>query len=250
MLASRIRSLGRWHWVAFFAGTLLSWALLVHMAVPAELRVLEASYGASLLEILCGGAAGAQGFPAVFAMWALMSAAMMTPTALPAFATYEDLSTVAPTGFGHLVGGYLVAWIGFSLIAASAQIGLREIGLLGSLGQSLSGPLSMGLLIGAGLYQFSALKEACLARCRAPLSFFMQHWHEGPFRNGLRLGLDCVGCCWALMALAFVGGTMNLGFMGLAMLLMTLEKLPEIGRHLTRPLGAILIAAGLALPLL
>ena len=100
------------------------------------------------------------------------------------------------------------------------------------------------LLIGAGLYQFAALKEACLSRCRAPLTFFMQHFDEGPWRNGLRLGMDCLGCCWALMLLAFVGGTMNLAFMGLAMVIMTLEKLPEIGRPVTKPLGGALIAAG------
>ncbi|MBM1221305.1 DUF2182 domain-containing protein [Ponticoccus sp. SC2-23] len=245
----RIRSLGRAHWLAFFGGLLVCWAALFAMAIPAELRSLEATYGASIIEFLCGGALGAQSYPASLAMWALMSAAMMAPTILPALATYDDLSNVAATGFWRLVGGYLAVWLGFSVLAAAAQVTLFRAGLIGSLGQSLSVPLTMTLLIGAGLYQFSALKEACLSRCRAPLTFFMQHWDEGPFRNGLRLGLDCLGCCWALMALGFVGGTMNLVFMGLALVLMTLEKLPEIGRHMTRPLGVALIGAGLALPL-
>ena len=80
------------------------------------------------------------------------------------------------------------------------------------------------------------------------LTFFMQHWDEGPFRNGLRLGLDCVGCCWALMLLGFVGGTMNLGFMALATVMMTLEKLPDIGRYVTKPLGVALVLSGLAAP--
>ena len=71
----------------------------------------------------------------------------------------------------------------------------------------------------------------------------MAHWDEGAWRNGLRLGLVCLGCCWALMALAFVGGVMNLAFMGLATLVMVLEKLPELGRYLTRPLGAALLCA-------
>ena len=95
----------------------------------------------------------------------------------------------------------------------------------------------------AGAYQFSPVKEACLSKCRRPLSFFMQHWDEGALRNGVRLGLVCLGCCWALMALAFVGGVMNLAFMGLATVIMVLEKLPQVGRYLTRPLGAVLIAA-------
>ena len=98
----------------------------------------------------------------------------------------------------------------------------------------------------AGAYQFSALKAACLTLCRAPLAFFMTHWAEGPWRNGLRLGAVCLGCCWALMLLAFVGGVMNLAFMAVAMVLMALEKLPAIGRHVTRPLGGALMVSGAA----
>lgn len=239
----RIRAAGRVQWLAFFAALLLGWLALFAMAVPAELRGLERSLGTALIDILCGGTLSGTGYGGALAMWALMAAAMMAPTALPAFVTYDNLGHVAPTAFGRLVGGYLLAWLGFSALAAAAQIGLYRLGLLGSLGQSLSAPLTACLLAAAGAYQFTPLKEACLSRCRAPLSFFLQHWDEGPLRNGLRLGLDCIGCCWALMLLAFIGGTMNLAFMGLAMLLMTLEKLPDLGRRLTRPLGAVLLAA-------
>lgn len=242
-------SILRLHWLAFFLGLFLCWLAMFFMALPDDLRALERAYGASLIEMLCGGPLGVSGFAPAFAMWALMSAAMMAPTAVPAFRTYDDLGHIAATGFGRLVSGYLAAWIGFSAVAAAMQVALYEIGLIGALGQSLSLPLTMALLIGSGLYQFSPLKAACLTRCRAPLTFFMQHWEEGPLQNGFRLGLDCVGCCWALMLLGFVGGTMNLGFMGLAMVLMTLEKLPDIGRYLTKPTGAALIAAGLMLPL-
>ncbi len=248
MLAMRIRQLGRMHWLAFFAFVLLGWTALFLMAVPAELRALEGVYGADLIRALCGGLLGTSSFAAAFLMWSLMSAAMMAPTALPALATYDDLSHVTSTGFGKLLAGYLTVWIGFSAAAALLQVALFQAGLIGALGQSLSVTLTMALLFGAGLYQFSALKDACLSRCRAPLTFFMQHWDEGPFRNGLRLGADCLGCCWALMLLGFVGGTMNLAFMGLAMLLMTLEKLPDIGRYLTKPVGGLLIATGLVLP--
>lgn len=249
MLAFPIRSMRRMHWIAFFGGLGVCWAILFAMAVPSDLRALDTAYGGTLIEALCSGLFAASTFGGAFAMWVLMSAAMMAPTALPALATYEDLGHVTATGFWRLIGGYLVVWVGLSALAALAQVGLYRAGLIGALGQSLSVSLTAALLIGAGLYQFSALKDACLSRCRAPLTFFMQHWDEGPFRNGLRLGLDCVGCCWALMALAFVGGTMNLLFMGLAMLLMALEKMPDIGRFITRPLGAVLIASGLALPL-
>jgi predicted metal-binding membrane protein len=187
----------------------------------------------------------AAGFIRMTAMWALMSAAMMAPTALPAFATYDELGARAGTQFGALVGGYLAVWAGFSVLAAGAQMALTQAGALTVFGDSRSAALSGVLLILAGLYQFSALKEACLSKCRAPLAFFMQHWDEGPLRNGLRLGVVCLGCCWALMLLAFVGGVMNLAFMGLATLVMALEKLTWIGAVITRPLGGLLIAGGI-----
>lgn len=249
MLALRMRSLRRPHWICFFLGLGLCWLALFAMAVPTDVRALEATYGSAIIEFICGGSLAGSGFVGAFSMWGLMSAAMMAPTAIPALTTYDDLSHATETQFATLLAGYLTVWIVFSSGAAMAQLALFELNLIGSFGQSLSTPLTMGLLVGAGMYQFSPLKDACLSRCRAPLTFFMQHWAEGPFRMGLRMGLDCVGCCWALMLLAFVGGTMNLAFMGLALLLMTFEKLPDLGKHLTRPLGGLLIASGLALPI-
>lgn len=248
MLALRIRSMARMHWLGFFALVLLGWAALFAMAIPSDLRDLETVYGADFVAALCGVTPGVAGLWLGIAMWVLMSGAMMMPTALPAFATYDDLGHATSTGFWRLVAGYMSVWVGFSVLAGLLQAALFATGLIGALGQSLSVLFTAALLAGAGAYQFSPLKDACLSRCRAPLSFFVQHWAEGPWRNGLRLGLDCLGCCWALMLLAFVGGTMNLAFMGLAMLVMALEKLPEIGRPLTRPLGAaLLLAAALCL---
>jgi predicted metal-binding membrane protein len=101
----------------------------------------------------------------------------------------------------------------------------------------------------AGLYQFSPLKEACLSKCRQPMMFFLQYWNEGPWLNGVRLGLVCLGCCWALMFLAFVGGVMNLVFMGIATVIMMVEKLPQLGRYLTKPLGGILVVCSIWMPL-
>jgi len=246
MLVDRIKTMTGWHWLTLFAVIALAWAALFAMAIPAEMRSFSRLYGADFWEVLCTVTPDAAGLVRLFFMWALMSAAMMAPTALPAFGTYDDL--VGSTGqgnFGALVSGYLVVWLGFALVAAGVQMGLTQIGAVDLLGQSQSPLLTAGLLISAGLYQFSALKEACLSKCRRPISFFMQHWDEGAWRNGLRLGLVCLGCCWALMLLGFVGGVMNLAFMGLATVMMILEKLPDIGRWLTRPLGYGLIGWGL-----
>lgn len=246
MVAARIRSMARPHWLALYGGILVAWTALYVMALPADLREAGAIYGAEFLRSLCIVSPDAAGYAGLVAMWLLMSAAMMAPTVLPALATYDELGARAQTRFGALVGGYLLVWGGFSVLAAGVQMALTQAGALTIFGDSRSAALSGGLLILAGLYQFSALKEACLSKCRAPLTFFMQHWGEGAFRNGVRLGVVCLGCCWALMGLAFVGGVMNLAFMGIATLVMALEKLTWIGAVITRPLGGLLIAGGIA----
>jgi predicted metal-binding membrane protein len=238
--------MGAPHWLALFGGILAAWVVLYAMSIPPDLRAASRLYGADFWVQLCTVTPDAAGFLRVVAMWGLMSAAMMAPTALPAFATYEDLGhSGADARLAPLVAGYLTVWLGFSVLAGAVQMGLFRADLITALGDSRSTVLSAGLLALAGAYQFSPAKEACLSKCRAPFTFFMQHFGEGPWRNGLRLGAVCLGCCWALMLLAFVGGVMNVAFMGLATIIMVLEKLPEIGRWLTRPLGAALIAAAL-----
>lgn len=244
MISHRIRQMTGLHWIVLFGMILLAWFALFLMAVPDDMRSLSRIYGTDFWASLCVVTPDVGGFTRLFAMWALMSAAMMAPTALPAFATYEDLGYTTDTKFAPLVIGYTIVWLGYSAIAAGVQIVLFQFGLIDAFGTSLSNGLSAILLIVAGAYQFSPIKEACLSKCRMPLTFFMQHFEEGPLRNGLRLGLICLGCCWALMALAFVGGVMNLAFMGLATILMILEKMPELGRYLTKPLGGILIFCG------
>ncbi len=242
------------HWLSVFAMILLAWAAVYAMSVPAEMRAAGRIYGADFWTALCNVTPDAAGYARLVVMWAAMSAAMMVPTFLPAMATYEDLTRTGatnPSGVWQLLAGYLAVWLGFSVLAAAVQMGLAASGLVDPLGGSLSRGFTAALLAGAGLYQFSTLKAACLSKCRAPLTFFMQHWRPerwNAVQMGLRLGVVCLGCCWALMALAFVGGTMNLIWMGLATVLMTFEKLPAIGDRLTRPLAiALLGAAGLTL---
>jgi predicted metal-binding membrane protein len=248
MVSDRIHAMRGVHWLLLFALILGAWTILYLMALPADLRRAGVVYGADFLQSLCVVTPDAAGFLRICLMWGLMSAAMMVPTALPAIATYDDLSQSGQadkmaTKMAHLVAGYLVVWLGFSVLAAAVQLGLFQLDLISSFGDSRSGFLSAGLLAIAGAYQFSNAKEACLSKCRRPLVFFMQYWDEGAWRNGLRLGLVCLGCCWALMLLAFVGGVMNIAFMGLATVIMVLEKLPDIGRWLTRPLGVVLLGA-------
>lgn len=238
-------------WPAFFGGVLLAWAAL--WAMGQEARTFSGLYGAELWASLCRAGATDLSFPALAAMWAVMAAAMMAPTAVPALRTF--LALPAPAGgegqAAALIAGYLAVWLAAALGFAALQLGLATRGLLAPDGLSLSAPLTAAFLALAGGYQFSALKAACLSRCRAPLPVFLAHWRPGlgpAFGIGLRMGADCLGCCWALMLLAFVGGMGNLLFMGLATLLMVTEKLPELGRPLTRPLGVVLLlSAGVVL---
>lgn len=239
-------------WGLFFGMVLAAWGALFLMSASLPDAELSRIYGAEFWLALCQVNGLDSGIGVMVVMWALMAAAMMMPTFAPTVQVFNDLThTSAASGVGMfmLVLGYLVVWLGFSIFAATAQYLLLKQGLVSPVGSSLSLGLNAVLLLMAGAYQFSKLKEACLNQCRAPLTYFIGAWRDGPFgamNMGLRLGLICLGCCWALMVLAFVGGTMNLLWMGLATVVMVVEKLPDLGRYVTRPLGGALILAGAA----
>lgn len=232
------------HWLALFGAGFGLWFLLFLMSLP-EANALPSGLG--FIEAICSVTPGTAGYPAAFAMWLLMSAAMMAPTALPAFATYDDLPGTDPRGLSRLLSGYLVIWAGFAALTAALQSAFVNADLIGTFGQSRSVWLTAALFAVAGLYQFSALKDACLSRCRAPLAFFMSHWDEGALKNGLRLGADCLGCCWALMLLLFVGGVMNLLVIAAITIFVLLEKVAPGGRTLGRAGAVLLAVAGIAL---
>jgi predicted metal-binding membrane protein len=228
-------------WVAFYALILAAWVMLFTALAGPEAAVARAM-GQPLWLALCRAGVESAGYWPAVAMWSLMGAAMMAPTLLPALKTYDDLShtsAVPAGGFWALVGGYAAVWLGFAFVAAAAQLALA------GLGAEVMRWGTPALLLLAGLYQFSPIKEGCLSKCRAPLTFFMGHWQPGlagSARMGVQLGVVCLGCCWALMTLGLIGGAMSLIWMGLATLLMTLEKLPQIGRLVTIPLGLALLA--------
>lgn len=253
-------------WPLFFAAILTAWVGLFAMALDMAASGAAAELGpgmgwtnwlaltlAGQYRALCLTLSAADpsrtGLAIIFAMWALMSIAMMAPTAVPLLKTYRDFTLAnakqAPTqGFWTMLAGYLLVWIAFAAVATVGQNTLVHAALLSTHGLSQSALLSAALLLAAGLYQFTPLKNACLTACRTPMAYFMSNWQSGPggaFKMGLHHGAVCVGCCWALMLLAFVGGTMNLVWMGLAMTLMIIEKL-SFGRYVTHPIGAMLVA--------
>jgi predicted metal-binding membrane protein len=146
------------------------------------------------------------------------------------------------------LAGYLAIWSAFSLVAATAQLALQEASLV-SAGSLKAAPVVGGLLLlGAGLYQFTPLKQACLARCQSPLGFILSEWREGrggAFLMGLRHGGFCVGCCWALMALLFVAGVMNLIWVAALAALVLVEKVLPWERVVSWTTGALLVGWGM-----
>ncbi|MGR3501111.1 DUF2182 domain-containing protein [Pseudaestuariivita sp.] len=190
-------------------------------------------------------------FGTLFPMWAIMMAAMMLPTMVPTLRAYEDLMKSANATRGGWLGvlvGYFVVWVVFAAAIALVQVGLLATGAIDMMGIATSTLFAGGLLIVVGAFQFTRIKEVCHGVCHAPMTYFLGHWRDGTaggLRMGLGLGAFCVGCCWGFMALGFVGGVMSLLWMGLATLFMVIEKLPQIGHYVTRPMGALLVVAGL-----
>lgn len=191
----------------------------------------------------------------ILVMWMVMMTAMMLPSAAPMILLYRSIARkrFSPTGYAIRVsiiaGGYLLAWAVFSIPATATHWGLHESSMLGASSALSSKPASAALLLLAGLYQLSPLKHACLRQCRSPLAFLAQSWRDdlpGVLGMGLRHGLYCVGCCWALMALLFVGGVMNILWAAGLTVWVLLEKVAPHGRLLGRLAGFLLIAAAIA----
>lgn len=223
---------------------LVGWSLFYAVIVAAWLALAGAG-GVDISGLLarCLAPASENAWLQLATMWSLMSLGMMLPTSLPTLARLYILvqhGAQPALRFSAFLLGYVVVWLGFALAIGSLQLVLAR-----QMPVSFEPWFVIGLLSAAGFYQFSRLKQACLTRCRHPMTFFMAHWRhgvDGAIAMGLRHGRDCLGCCWALMSLALVGGIMNLAWMALGMGLMILEKLAGTGRFVTAPLGLILIA--------
>jgi predicted metal-binding membrane protein len=197
----------------------------------------------------------------LFGMWWLMMIAMMLPSAAPMILLYgaatrrhlsdsKDVQGSSNTPFPAIMAfsaGYICSWGAFSMAAVCMQWWLAQGSLLSPMMASNSRMLNSALLIAAGLWQLTPLKSVCLRHCRSPVSFIAAHWRvgtAGAWIMGLRHGTYCLGCCWPLMALLFVGGVMNLLWIAGLALLVLLEKLMPHGEVLGKVLGVALIALG------
>ena len=195
-------------------------------------------------------------FTFIFLMWTIMMAGMMTPSATPMILIYarvarqaeKDGKPLASTGW--FAFGYLLSWTLFSLLAAVAQGVLVRVALLNPMMAAATPAIGGVVLIAAGLYQGTPLKEACLTHCRSPFAFIQM---QGGFRKGvsssIRLGLNhglyCIGCCWTLMLLLFAGGVMNIAWIAAISIFVLIEKVLPAGRAIGRLTGAVLVLSGL-----
>jgi predicted metal-binding membrane protein len=196
----------------------------------------------------------ARDFATMFVMWAVMLVAMMLPSAAPLLLIHARVSRnarergepAAPTWV--FAAGYLLAWTAFSLAATAQQWALERAALLSTKMSAATPYLAATVLIGAGVYQLTALKRACLTHCRSPIDFVMHHWRRGyggALRMGLEHGLHCIGCCWFLMGLLFVGGVMNLSWIAAISIFVLLEKAAPRGELLSFAAGWLMVTAGL-----
>lgn len=218
----------------------VSWAYLYHDATVGHCSRM-------------GLAGTATDFFMLLLMWTVMMVAMMVPSAAPMILMFANVNrrraaraaTAIPTGY--FVLAYLLIWTVFSLAATAVQWWLSSAALLTAMSMELvSKPLAAGLFVAAGVFQWTPLKRACLQHCHTPFTFLMKYWRDGrrgAFAMGLRHGIYCVGCCWAVMALLFVAGVMNLLWVLALSILVLVEKLVP---RVARPAGLAMIAAGIA----
>jgi len=228
--------------------TLLAWIYLLRMGAGMQSMAMEARMHAAM------GMAdmrvwGAGDWLALFVMWAVMMVGMMLPSAAPVIllvlgAYRRRGDRHARRSAGAFVAGYVLVWTSFSALAASAQLALHRSALLSADMTSQSAALAAAVLLVAGVYQWLPIKGACLTHCRSPLGFLSAHWREGisgGLTMGVRHGAFCVGCCWALMALLFVAGVMNLVWVAAIATFVLVEKLAPQGRVVGRATGLVLI---------
>jgi predicted metal-binding membrane protein len=229
--------------------SLLAWAYLVYLAGTMQMANMGMDLSMPSMQ-----AWGIKDTSFTFGMWVVMMVAMMTPSAVPVILMYQTVrrrqhkenDLVSATWLFLL--GYLLTWAGFSAAATLAQWGLHSAALLTPMMASASPLLGGVLLVAAGVYQFTPLKNACLSHCRTPMGFLLAEWRDGKLGAlvmGMRHGLYCVGCCWLLMALLFVGGVMNLVWVALIAAYVLVEKVAPSLTWLSRLSGIAAIVWGL-----
>lgn len=229
----------------------LAWAWTVHLAI--DMKVMAAM--PNMAEIYASSW-DAESVFLNWAMWSVMMAAMMLPAAVPIALLHRRVSAhnaaqgAKAPATSLLIVGYMLVWVAFSVLATAAQIALSITLQMTSAMSLADARWAGGVLIAAGLYQFTSLKQHCLTLCSSPFVFLNHHYHPGAWgalRMGLLHGFYCLCCCWAAMALLFVGGVMNLLWVAGLTAFVLIEKLLPFGRPIGLVVGALALIMGLYL---
>ncbi|MEM7251864.1 MAG: DUF2182 domain-containing protein [Pseudomonadota bacterium] len=248
-------------WIATYGLITASWVCLFALArehpAPPVWGAFEGNGFLANWRAWCVAEPTDSRFATTAAMWVLMVGAMMLPSGLPFFRTYADLlvaraNAIAHTEFSavHVVSaglGYLAVWLLFALLAAMSQTALHDATLMSPHGILLLPNAGAVVVLVVGLYQFSPHKRRAQAKCQEPFRYLLTTWQpgvRGGFAMGIRYGTRCLVCCWALMLLAFIGGTMNLLWMGVVTVVMVMEKMRGAGTWVRPIVGAVLIGIG------
>ena len=227
--------------------TALSWLYLVWMPMSAS------DFGSIGARIAAPVPPTVVNLWLVFVMWVVMMVAMMLPSAAPMILTYAQIARGRDAdSIGRawiFAAGYLAVWTIFSAGATMTQLVLQHATILSN---ALSTSTTAGavILVVAGIYQLTPLKQVCLGHCQSPVAFFMSHWREGrggAFRMGVAHGSFCVGCCWMLMLLLFAAGVMNLVWVAAIAAFVLIEKATPYPRAISAVTGAGLVAWGILL---
>lgn len=228
----------------------LAWALLIWQATRDDGMAMD---GEMAMKEEAADLTMGMGAPLFLAMWVAMMVAMMFPTAAPMILTFARISATkqqrrqpfVPTWV--FVAGYLVVWAGFGVLAYLIALGAEQLAERSTWLMDNAARIGGAVLLLAGLYQLSPLKNVCLAKCRSPMAFILQSWRDrasGAFRMGLEHGLYCLGCCWLLFAILFPLGIMNVAAMALITVLIFAEKSWPIGRRVAQAAAVALVAYG------
>ena len=226
-------------WILFYGIICSSWLLLFVMSATDKVP------GLTFIKDFCISASDASIFQ-LTGMWSLMIGAMMLPSFYNFVVVHQDIRR---NDFKHtalLTSGYVAIWVTVVPVASFTQKYFLDQNLIDLDGRSQSMFLNSLLLLTAGVYQFTKIKNACLTVCSSPMHFFLSHWKEGyigSFRMGVHLGTVCVTCCWALMLLAFVGGAMNMLWMAGLTSIMIIEKQGHLSEKFAGLVGMTLIGA-------
>ena len=191
-------------------------------------------------------------FFAVWLMWSVMMGAMMLPSAIPMLVVHRSVAAKrdpeTENASRWFLLAYLLSWTLFSLTATVLQWSFQRVGVLSQMVRIQDPFIGGGILVAAGVFQLTSLKSRCLYKCRTPIGFLMTDWRQGrsgAFQMGLRHGQYCVGCCWALMIVLFVGGVMNLTAIAVLSMIVAIEKLAPRGAQIAKLGGILLICWGL-----